>query len=155
MSSVPAASPVLLSPEPSSSTYSSSSSSSPPHPHIVSRARRSLWAELAGRDTAHHNDWRAVRTRRMDEDNAIRKAAKYMGYMSLQEEQTKAVKGILSGRDVIVCFPTGYGKTLCYSILPKAFDFLKENSQSVMVVVSPLIALMKDQVRALAKCNIR
>ena len=41
------------------------------------------------------------------------------------------------------------------SILPKAFDFLKENSQSVIVVVSPLIALMKDQVRALAKCNIR
>ena len=102
-----------------------------------------------------HNDWRAVRKRRMDEDNAIRKAAKYMGYMSLREEQTKAIKGILSGRDVFVCLPTGYGKTLCYSILPKAFDFLKENSQSVIVVVSPLIALMKDQVRALAKCNIR
>ena len=79
----------------------------------------------------------------------------YMGYMSLREEQTKAVNGILSSRDVFVCLPSRYGQTLCYSILPKVFDFLKENSQSVIVVVSPLIALMKDQVRALAKCNIR
>ena len=40
--------------------------------------------------------------RRMEEDNVIRKAAKYMRYKSLREEQNLAVKGILSGRDVFV-----------------------------------------------------
>ena len=47
--------------------------------------------------------------------------------MSLRKERTKAVKGILSGRDVFVCLPTGYGKTLCCSILPHGGNFhLKE-----------------------------
>ena len=68
-----------------------------------------------------------MRSGRLPSINAIRKAAKYMGYMSIREEQTKAVKGILSGRDVFVCLPTGYGKTLCYSILPKAFDFISDS----------------------------
>ena len=56
----------------------------------------------------------------------------------------------LHGRDVFVSLPTGSGKTLCYCSLPLVFDTLRVNtSQSVVVVVSPLIALMKDRVRAM------
>lgn len=53
-------------------------------------------------------------------------------------------------RDVFVSLPTGSGKSLCYCILPAVFDILREESTpSIVVVVSPLIALMKDQVRSL------
>ena len=51
------------------------------------------------------------------------------------------------GRDVFVSLPTGYGKSLCYVILPSVFDELrKSDKKSIVLVVSPLIALMKDQV---------
>ena len=48
---------------------------------------------------------------------------------------------------VFVSLPTGYGKSLCYVLLPSVFDIklgLVENT-SIVMVVSPLIALMKDQ----------
>lgn len=95
----------------------------------------------------------------MEEENAavtaILKAAQFMGYQHLKEEQKLALKSFIGGRDVFVCLPTGYGKTLCYCLLPKVFDFFRGTSQSVIVVVSPLIALMQDQVRAMAGHSIR
>ena len=69
-----------------------------------------------------------------------------LGFDALKEEQKVAVLSFLSGRDVSVSLPTGYGKSLCYGCLPWVFNSLKERSTSVVVVVSPLIALMKDQV---------
>ena len=54
---------------------------------------------------------------------------------------------------MFVSLPTGSGKSLCYSCLPWTFDYLKgdewRTARSIVVVVSPLIALMKDQVAAL------
>ena len=53
------------------------------------------------------------------------------------------------GRDVFVALPTGYGKSLCYCCLPRVVDLVRSvEKQSIVVVVSPLIALMKDQVAA-------
>ena len=61
----------------------------------------------------------------------------------------KPRKGV-QGRDLFVGLPTGSGKSLCYCILPTVFDMLRgSNCLSIVVVVSPLIALMKDQVRAM------
>lgn len=61
-------------------------------------------------------------------------------------------------RDVFVCLPTGSGKSLCYCILPYAFDELRSitgtEKRSIVLVVSPLIALMKDQVRSMVERNI-
>ncbi len=84
---------------------------------------------------------------------AIVEAGGKLGYAKLCPQQEIAVTNFLKGRDVFVCLPTGSGKSLCYCLLPAAFDQLRHakdtRSQSVVVVVSPLIALMKDQVRAM------
>ena len=91
-----------------------------------------------------------------DIELAVESAAKRLGY-KLRERQREVVVSFVRGRDVFVCMPTGSGKSLCYSVLPWTFDHLKKHpdhprlplSQSIVIVVSPLIALMKDQVSAL------
>lgn len=64
------------------------------------------------------------------------------GFDSLRPVQQEVVEASLAGRDAVVVMPTGGGKSLCYQ-LPALV------TQSLTVVVSPLIALMKDQVDAL------
>lgn len=73
---------------------------------------------------------------------------RYWGYDSFRPLQERVVKSVLTGRDVCVVMPTGGGKSLCYQ-LPAAIC----QSQTV-VVVSPLIALMQDQVAQLAAMGI-
>ena len=86
--------------------------------------------------------------------DAIRVSAEIMGYSCLRPLQEEAVRRFIESRDVFVSFPTGGGKSLCYSVLPLVFDKLRKTAgQSLVIVVSPLIALMKDQVRALAERN--
>ena len=77
----------------------------------------------------------------------IDEAAASLGYTSLKEEQKKALFSFVTGRDVFVSLPTGYGKSLCYALLPFIFDVKRGlvEKKSVVMVVSPLIALMKDQ----------
>ncbi|HVS36152.1 MAG TPA: DNA helicase RecQ [Gemmataceae bacterium] len=68
--------------------------------------------------------------------------AKHWGYSSLRPLQEQAMRAVLDGRDSLVVLPTGGGKSLCYQA-PAVLN------GGVTVVVSPLIALMKDQVDAL------
>ncbi len=68
----------------------------------------------------------------------------YGGFLPLQEE---AVRAVLDGRDSLVVLPTGGGKSLCYQA-PAAY------LGRLAVVVSPLIALMKDQVDALHQAGV-
>ena len=85
-----------------------------------------------------------------DEINgATTAAAKDLGFSTLTREQTLVLQTFLSGKDVFVSLPTGSGKSLCYWVLPGAFDMLKKTQCSVVLVVSPLVALMKDQVESL------
>lgn len=85
---------------------------------------------------------------------AIERAIARLGYATLKPEQEKVVKAFLNGRDVFVSLPTGYGKSLCYGILPFAFDALRESAErpcrsrirSIVLCVSPLQATMMDQV---------
>ena len=76
---------------------------------------------------------------------ASRSAAKLC--YTLKKEQLDAVVGFLSGNDVFTILPTGYGKSLCYACLPFAFDEILKRSCSIAVIITPLTAIMKDQVR--------
>src|SRR5690242_9363848 len=73
---------------------------------------------------------------------------RYWGYDSFRPLQERVVKSLLAGRDVCVVMPTGGGKSLCYQ-LPAAIC-----ESRTVVVVSPLIALMQDQVAQLAAMGI-
>ncbi|MDP4087813.1 MAG: DNA helicase RecQ [Bacillota bacterium] len=64
---------------------------------------------------------------------------KYYGYDGFREGQGTAVETVLSGRDSLIIMPTGGGKSLCYQIPALVQD-------GITLVISPLIALMKDQV---------
>ena len=87
-------------------------------------------------------------------DTALDQAVTKMGYLDLRREQELAVKKFAMGNDVFVSLPTGSGKSVCYGILPIVFDLLRGKPGSVVVVVSPLISLMKDQVVSMKKRGI-
>ena len=73
---------------------------------------------------------------------------KYYGYPSFRPGQGEVVSAILEGRDALAIMPTGAGKSICYQVPALAMD-------SVALVISPLISLMKDQVGALLQMGVR
>ncbi|MEZ5926591.1 MAG: DNA helicase RecQ [Hyphomicrobiaceae bacterium] len=70
------------------------------------------------------------------------------GYPSFRSHQASIIEALIAGRDVLALMPTGGGKSLCYQI-PSLVR------SGTGVVVSPLIALMQDQVDALSELGVR
>ncbi|XP_033729586.1 ATP-dependent DNA helicase RecQ-like, partial [Pecten maximus] len=68
---------------------------------------------------------------------------------SLKSEQLKVISTLISGQDVFAIFPTGFGKSICYTLVPLILDRLKPDKDHMCVVVSPLKALIRDQMRSL------
>jgi len=75
-------------------------------------------------------------------ETAQKNLQKYWGYDFFHEGQDKAIKSVLEGNDTLVLFPTGGGKSLCYQVPATVFEGLT-------LVISPLVALMQDQVQQL------
>jgi ATP-dependent DNA helicase RecQ len=73
---------------------------------------------------------------------------RYWGYGSFRPLQEGIVRSLLEGRDACVVMPTGGGKSLCYQ-LPAAIS-----GEKTVIVISPLIALMQDQVAQLTQMGI-
>ena len=70
----------------------------------------------------------------------------YFGFSSFKREQEAIIQNVLDGNDTFVIMPTGGGKSMCYQ-LPALI------SEGCAIVISPLIALMKNQVDAIRGFN--
>ena len=79
-------------------------------------------------------------------DEVLDVVRRYWGFEALRPLQEEAIHAGLERRDSLVVMPTGGGKSLCYQVPPAL-------ARRTDVVVSPLIALMKDQVDALTACG--
>ena len=82
------------------------------------------------------------------DDEAGRILSEVFGYSQFRGEQREIIAHLMRGDDALVLMPTGGGKSLCYQIPALARD-------GMGVVVSPLIALMQDQVAALREAGVR
>ncbi len=80
------------------------------------------------------------------QEDILATVRRYWGYDSLRPMQEQAIRAGLELRDSLVVMPTGGGKSLCYQVPPAL-------AGRTDVVVSPLIALMKDQVDGLRACG--
>lgn len=84
----------------------------------------------------------------------------------LKDGQKRAIRAFFSGKDTMVVLPTGYGKSLVYQVAPLCADFLQHvkdcgcndvshiQHHNIAVVISPLIALMADQVKQMGSKGI-
>ncbi len=78
----------------------------------------------------------------MDDTRLLQTLKTYWGYNSFREPQKDIIESVLNGSDTLALLPTGGGKSICYQV-PAML------SEGLCVVVTPLIALMKDQVQNL------
>ncbi|MCO6485540.1 MAG: RecQ family ATP-dependent DNA helicase [Saprospiraceae bacterium] len=73
---------------------------------------------------------------------------KYWNYQDFRPGQEPVIQSVMEGRDTLALLPTGAGKSLCYQVPALACE-------GMTLVVSPLIALMKDQVDHLRQCGVQ
>jgi len=78
---------------------------------------------------------------------AMEKAARRLGIPALHPEQRQVLESVLSGRDVLMVLPTGFGKSACYQIPSLIFS-------KPVLVISPLLALMKDQFETMQRLGL-
>lgn len=80
-------------------------------------------------------------------DRAHEVLKQYFGYGQFREGQQELIEAVYSGRDALGIMPTGAGKSMCFQIPALLME-------GITLVISPLISLMKDQVRALNQAGV-
>ena len=83
----------------------------------------------------------------MNLEEALNFAARELGYETLRKEQKGIMEAFVGGHDNFAAHPTGYGKSLCFALLPHLFDILHNNSKpsSNVLCISPLVSVIEDQ----------
>jgi ATP-dependent DNA helicase RecQ len=89
-----------------------------------------------------------MRIERLSLSDAKENLKRIWGYPSFRTGQDKAIDSALKGKETVVLFPTGGGKSLCYQVPATLFEGLT-------LVISPLVALMQDQVEQLQEKGVR
>jgi ATP-dependent DNA helicase RecQ len=89
-----------------------------------------------------------MRIERLSLSDAKENLKRIWGYPSFRTGQDKAIDSVLKGKETVVLFPTGGGKSLCYQVPATLFEGLT-------LVISPLVALMQDQVEQLQEKGVR
>ncbi len=89
-------------------------------------------------------------------DKAIDDAFGKLGHSSVKQEQREAVRCVLLRRDCFVTVPTGFGKSAIFHVLPLCASIILEQLSGAsptclpcVIVISPLVSLMTDQVAKL------
>jgi superfamily II DNA helicase RecQ len=88
-------------------------------------------------------------------NKALKDVCPLFNIVCLYKKQQDALFNFLCGRDTFVNLPTGYGKSVIFQMAPLVASRLSNFSdESIIIVISPLVALMKDQVSYLSKINV-
>jgi superfamily II DNA helicase RecQ len=109
---------------------------------------------------ALHLKW-STGTKMEELDKAIDDAFGKLSHSSVKQEQREAVRCVLLGRDCFVTVPTGFGKSAIFHALPLCASIILEQLSGAsptclpcVIVISPLVSLMTDQVAKLRKVGI-
>ena len=89
-------------------------------------------------------------------DTAITKVISQLENISaLKDEQRTALEAFLSGKDVFALLPTGFGKSLIYQLAPLVAKEMGTKPNPILIVVSPLVALIADQIKEATKLGLK
>ena len=94
-------------------------------------------------------------------EGAISYGTKRLSIEQLNGKQREAVVSFVEGKDVFVSLPTGFGKSICFQILPFVLDYMSSPSPGeevvdkyIALIVEPTAAIMRDQVSRLLSVGI-
>ena len=92
----------------------------------------------------------------------VQSVCKVFNVSTLRERQLQALYSFVKGEDVFVNLPTGYGKSLIFQMAPLVHMWMHDNvtigswkKEPIILIISPLLALMQDQVRKLTSLGLK